>query len=59
MNATREMEHWQRHADYLEQEAKIALVRWDDAATFQIYSNGADLAREMAETWKARILGGK
>ena len=53
------MEHWQRHADYLEQEAKIALVRWDDAATFQIYSNGADLAREMAETWKARILGGK
>jgi hypothetical protein len=58
-NATQQLEAWQRRAAYYEQEAIIALVQFDDARTFQFYSDSADKALEIAHYWKRLIHGGK
>ena len=58
-NATQQLEAWQRRAAYYEQEARIALVQFDDAKLFQIYSDSADRAFEIAHHWKRLIHGGK
>ena len=58
-NATQQLEAWQRRAAYYEQEARIALVQFDDAHTFQVYSDSADKALEIADHRKRLIHGGK
>ncbi len=58
-NAEQARQFWLRRAEYFDSEAKIALVHCDDAKAFQIYSDGADNAREIAEHWKRSIIGGK